>query len=468
MKSFLEKILSPAYSPDLDELYLLPGAADLDPSEIDVSTRFSKNIELKIPIASSPMDTVSEWRLAVSIALMGGIGVIHRNMPVEEQVRNLERVKSFPPVPLEDLYLLDAEPCGRAIEAMVRRGVRNLPVIDPTGSFRGYARYSDLVEACKEGSIPVGRSMVQGVSFDIASAAEAVKHIARGGGDVVAITRDGAYIGSLSVHGALEPIDPVLDREGRLLVAAAVNPSDIERARRLERFADAIVSDVAHYHNKEILRASSRLVKEISSDFIAGNIGTPEAALEALSVVERIDGFRVGIGGGSICTTPNVAGAYAPTIWSVASIRDALEVQSLRIPLIADGGLRSASDIVKALAVGASTAMVGYILAGTEESPSELIEVGGRLYKQYRGMASTTAMMRRFSMDRYAKIVKNIPEGVGGLVPYKGSARSVIREVVGGIKISMGYAGAKNIEDLWVRARFIRAGRKRVIGDRGE
>ncbi len=468
MKRFLEKILSSTYSPDLDELYLLPGKADLDPSQIDVSTIFSRNIKLKIPLVSSPMDTVSEWRLAVSIALMGGVGVIHRNMSVEEQVRNLERVKSFPPIPLEDLYFLDNEPCGRAVEVMRRRGVRNMPVIDSMGVLRGYARYSDLLESCGDRSTPLNRFIVAGVSFDISLAGEAVKYIARGEADVVAITRNGAFVGSLSVHGAMEQIDPVLDDEGRLLVAAAINPTDIERARRLEGLADAIVSDVAHYHSSEILRASSRLVKEISSDFIAGNIGTPEAALEAISLVERIDGFRVGIGGGSICTTPSVAGAYAPTILSVASVRDALEEQGLRIPLIADGGLRSASDIVKALAAGASTAMTGYILAGTDEAPPELVEVGGKLYKQYRGMASITSMMKRFSMDRYAKIVKNIPEGVGGLVPYKGSARSVIKEIVEGIRISMGYAGAKSIEDLWAGARFIRAPRKRILGDSGE
>ncbi|GAY25662.1 IMP dehydrogenase/GMP reductase [Desulfurococcaceae archaeon AG1] len=466
MTRFLEKILSPAYSPDLDELYLLPGKADLEPSQIDISTYFTKNIRLKIPLVSSPMDTVSEWRLAVSIALMGGVGVIHRNMSVEEQVRNLEMVKSFPPIPLEDLYLLEREPCGRAIDAMRKKGVRNMPVIDPTGSLKGYVRYSDLLESCRDGSIPINRFITPGVSFDLPLAREAVKYIARGESDVIAITNGGIYIGSLSVHGAMEPIDPVIDDEGRLLVAAAINPIDIERAKKLDRLADAIVSDVAHYHNSEILRASSKLVKEISSDFVAGNIGTAEAALDAATHIERIDGFRVGVGGGSICITPNVAGVYAPTIWSVASVRDALEAQGLRIPLIADGGLRSASDIVKALAVGASTAMAGYIFAGTDEAPSELIEVGGELYKQYRGMASITSMMRRFSMDRYAKIVKNIPEGVGGLVPYKGSARSVIREVVEGIRIAMGYAGARNIEDLWAKARFIRASKKKTLGGR--
>jgi IMP dehydrogenase len=466
LKSFRDKIYSPPYVNDLEELYLIPGASDVDPKSVDTSTNFSKNIKLRIPIASAPMDTVSEWKLAVAVALMGGIGVIHRNMPVEEQMSNLEKVKRHPPIPLEPLYLIAFEPCGRAIDLMKKRGVRVIPVVNNQGVFTGYARYSDLLESCRDWTEPLAKHVYPGKAYNLLSIEEAYKSIIRGETDLVAIIDEGGIvIGSITVDTVMEDILPATDPYGRLLVAAAVNPIDIDRALKLDKLSDALVSDVAHFHNREVLRASAALVKKISSDFIAGNIGTAEAALEAISAIDRVDGMRVGVGGGSICTTPNVAGVFSPTGWAVASVRDALEENNLRIPIIADGGLKSSSDIVKVLALGASSAMTGYLLAGTDEAPPEPIEVGGKIYKPYRGMASYTAMMKRHSIDRYTRVVKNIPEGVGSLVPYKGSTRSVLREIIGGIRISMGYVGAKNIEELWVKAMFVRAPRKRVLGD---
>lgn len=466
MGGFLDKIFSASYVGDLEELYMLPSGGDVDPKSVDLSTSFSRSIRLKIPIASAPMDTVSEWRLASALAMIGGIGVIHRNMSIEDQVRNAEKVKEQPPIPLESIYLLPIEPCGRALDTMKKKGLRELPVVDANGVFRGYTRFSDLVEGCGEGITPVSGFIHSGRSFALEEAGEAYRYIARGEADLVAIVdRSGRYLGSLTVDGVMDDINPVLDHQGRLVVAAAVNPMDMERARKLSRVVDALVSDVAHYQNRDVIRASARLVKEISPDFIAGNIGTPEAALEAISQVERIDGLRVGVGGGSICTTPRVSGIFSPTWWAVASVRDALDANNIRIPIIADGGLRSASDIAKILALGASSAMLGYMLAGTDEAPADLVEVGGKLYKPYRGMASYTSMLRRYSIDRYSRSSKGVPEGVGGLVPYRGALRSVVREIVESLRISMGYVGARNIEDLWAKARFIRAPRKRVIGD---
>lgn len=463
MGGFREKIYSSPYAADLEELYLLPGGSDVDPRSVDTTTNFTKNVRIRIPIASAPMDTVSEWRLAASLAMMGGIGVIHRNMPAEEQLKNLEMVKKTPPIPLEPLYLAASEPCGRALDTMRKRGLREVPLVGDGGSFIGYARYSDLLEGCREWSEPLARYVHSGRAYDLSTIGEAYRAVIRGEADAVAIVDSrGTLIGSLTASSAMEEVSPATDPQGRLVVAAAVNPLDMGRAEKLDRVADALVSDVAHFHNREVIRAAARLVKNTSSDFVAGNIGTAEAALEAISSIDRVDGLRVGVGGGSICTTPNVAGVFSPTAWAVASVRDALDEGGHRTPIIADGGLRSSSDIVKVLALGASSAMTGYLLAGTDEAPADLVEVGGKLYKPYRGMASYTAMMRRHSIDRYAKAVKNIPEGVGGLVPYRGSVRSVVREVVEGIRISMGYVGARSIEELWSKARFIRAPRKRV------
>jgi IMP dehydrogenase len=464
LPGFLDKIRSSPYAADLEEMYILPGASDVEPRYVDISTNFTRNIKLRIPIVSAPMDTVSEWRLAVAVALMGGIGVIHRNMSIEEQVANLEKVKRHPAAPIEHIYLVRSEPCGRAIDLMRRGGLRTIPILDDQGLFTGYARYSDLLESCRDWTEPLAKHIYAGRAYDVASIQEAYRSVIRGETDLAAIIDErGFLIGSITVQTAMEDISPATDPEGRLFVAAAINPIDRDRALKLDKLADALVSDVAHFHNRDVIRASALLVKNISTDFVAGNIGTAEAALEAISMIERIDALRVGVGGGSICTTPNVAGIFSPTGWAVASVRDALDENNLGIPIIADGGLRSSSDIVKVLALGASSAMTGYLLAGTDEAPPDLIEVGGKMYKPYRGMASYTAMMRRYSVDRYSRAVKNIPEGVGGLVPYRGSARAVIRELVEGIRISMGYVGARNIGELWAKARFVRAPKKRVM-----
>ncbi|MEM0250254.1 MAG: IMP dehydrogenase, partial [Desulfurococcaceae archaeon] len=206
-----------------------------------------------------------------------------------------------------------------------------------------------------------------------------------------------------------------------------------------------------------------KLVAEISTDFVAGNIGSEEAVKDTITVIEEVSGFRVGIGGGSICTTPEVTGAYAPTLWAVASVRDALEELGLDVPIIADGGIRTAGDVVKALAAGANTVMLGYMLAGTDEAASPLIAIGNEYYKLYRGMASRGAIERRFAVDRYARTGKRVPEGVEGLVPYKGSIYNVVRGLVEAVRAGLGYAGARNIKELWVKARFISSRR----GERG-
>jgi IMP dehydrogenase len=261
---------------------------------------------------------------------------------------------------------------------------------------------------------------------------------------------------------AMSDEQPSLDEDGRLLVAAAISPFDVDRAKMLDRYVDVLVSDIAHFHNINALKASKRLVREISARFVAGNIATGEAAVDAINYVERVDGFRVGLGGGTTCTTALVAGAYIPTLWAVASVRHSLDSQGVNVPIIADGGIRTSGDAVKALAAGASTVMLGFVLAGTDEAEAPLIIIGERAFKPYRGMASKGAMERRFAVDRYSRVVKRVEEGVEGIVPYKGPVASVIKEYVEGIRAGLGYVGARDIKELWAKSRFISAPAKRV------
>lgn len=446
-----------------DDVYLVPQYAPVDPSEVDVSTWFSRGVRLWIPVVSSPMDTVTEFDMATAMALHGGIGVVHRNMPVDNQVEIVKRVKEHPVVRLRPIYAEPIEPCSRVIDAMVSEGIREIPIVDGLGRVVGYAKLYRLREVCVSGTEPVEKVVESGMVVDVGGVEGARKAILRGEADAIAVvSRDGVYLGTLVLRDAVEETQPATDSDGRLLVAAAISPFDIDRAKKLDRYVDALVSDVAHFHNRNVLEAAKRLVKEVSKDFVAGNIGTYEAAIDTLSTVERVDGLRVGIGGGSICTTADVGGVYAPTLWAVASVRDALEELGVRIPIVADGGIRTSGDAVKALAAGASSVMLGYLLAGTDEASAPLIAIGNALYKPYRGMASRGAMARRYALDRYARTVKRVAEGVEGLVPYRGPVSRILKEFVEGIKAGLGYAGARSIEELWRVAKFGIATKKTV------
>ncbi len=358
---FSRKLLEAPLALTFSDVILLPGWTTVEPRETILRTRVSSGVEIKIPIVSSPMDTVTEAGMAIALASLGGIGVIHRNMGVEEQVEQAARVKRY------------------------------------------------------EG-------------FDEEQAA--------------------------------------VDREGRLLVAAAVSPFDLERAKRLEKYVDVLVTDVAHFHNANVFSAARRLIREVDVDVVVGNIGTYQAAEDVATRLDGAAGLRVGVSSGSICSTGEVTGVAAPTLFAVAQAADALRDYGMDIPIIADGGVRSPGDAAKALAAGASAVMLGYALAGTEEAAGRLVEVGGKRYKEYRGMASPSSRAKRFAKDRYAeKPAKDIAEGVEGLVPYRGPVEGVVREFVAGIQAAMGYVGARSIREMWEKAQFARVtelGRREV------
>jgi IMP dehydrogenase len=228
----------------------------------------------------------------------------------------------------------------------------------------------------------------------------------------------------------------------------------LERAKRLSQHVDVIVVDVAHFHNANVFKSTKDILKEVGVDVVVGNIGTYKAAEDIVTKLERVAGIRVGIGSGSICTTSEVAKAGSPTLFATAQVSDALEQYGADIPIIADGGVRGPGDIAVALAAGASAVMMGNLFARCKEAPGNLVAIGGRYYKQYRGMGSASAMAKRYSMDRYSVPAKGISEGVEGWVPYKGDLSIVVQELTDGLRAAMGYAGARNIPDLWKKAEF--------------
>jgi IMP dehydrogenase len=407
-----------------DDVVLVPGLATVEPSEVDLTSKFTSDIEIYIPLVSSPMDTVTEWGLATTLARLGSIGVIHRNMGVESQVSQVKLVKRSNPSPWAEV--------ARA---------------SPQESFEDVAF---RVEELQVGAAIIF-SKGSPVSFTVFDQANP-EFWAR------------KALGFIRLLSEYKPV-PVLDEDGRLRVGAAISPFDIARAKALdEAGVDALVIDVAHAHNVNVISGVARIAKEVSADIVVGNLGTRESVLDFISKVERVSGLRVGIASGSICSTAEVTGAFMPTLTAVIEARSALEELGLhgRIPIIADGGFKNAGDIAKALVAGASVAMSGRLFAGVEEAPGVKIRVGSKVYKQYRGMGSRGAMERRFALDRYSRPSKGVEEGVEGLVPYRGSVVEVLAEVVAGLKASLGYAGARDVENAWKArlARVTHAGRE--------
>ena len=345
-KSFLTKLRSARDVYTFRDFILLPGRSEVEPGEIDLSSRLTRVIELALPLISSPMDTVTEWRMALEMARLGGAGAIHRNMPVHDQVEQVRRVKA-------------------------------------------------------------------------------------------------SKTNTLST-----------DDRGRPLVGASVSPLDGERCKELDRVADFLVADVAHFHTSKVMLAAKRILPELSADFIAGNVGSRDAVFDIVDELPRVDGFRAGIGSGSICITSEVTRVGAPTLFAVAEVASGLEERKLDLPVIADGGIRGPGDAALAFAAGASVAMLGSMLAGTDESPSRVVIRNGQKFKTNRGMASAAARKVRFAIDRYTVPAKGLDEGVEVLVPCVGRAERVVGRMENGLKAAFGYAGASSIKGVWEKASF--------------
>ena len=449
-----------------DDVLLVPGASSVLPSTADTRTRVTRAISLNIPLLSSAMDTVTEGRMAIAMAQAGGMGVIHRNLDIEAQAREVRRVKRFESgIVFNPVTLTPDQTLADARALMERYGFTGFPVVDDQRRVLGIVTNRDMRFA-QDDATPV-RVMMTSENLAIlrepADRGQAISLMKSRRIEKLLVTdAQGKLTGLLTLkdteRAVLNP-QACKDELGRLRVAAATTVGDagFERSQALiDAGCDLIVIDTAHGHSDGVARAVER-VKALSNavQVVAGNVATA-AATRAL-IDAGADAVKVGIGPGSICTTRVVAGVGVPQLTAIMDSAEA--AAKLGVPVIADGGLRTSGDVAKALAAGAGCVMVGSLLAGTAEAPGETFLYQGRAYKSYRGMGSVGAMARG-SADRYFQAdikdqMKLVPEGIEGQVPFKGPAKDVIHQLVGGVKAAMGYTGSHTIPDLQERARFV-------------
>jgi IMP dehydrogenase len=456
-----------------DDVLVIPSYSEVLPREVDVKTHFSKNIRMNIPIVSAAMDTVTEDTLAVAIAREGGLGVIHKNMSIEEQAKQVRRVKRAENVMILDPITIGADATiSDALNLMQEYKIGGIPVVGRKKKLIGIVTNRDLRFETKM-SRPVREVMTSKniitttQKTDLEKAAEILKkHKIE---KLPVVDGDNCLIGLITYKDITKSKDrpeSCKDPQGRLRVAAGVGVSTdgLDRiAALVEADVDAIVIDTAHGHTKGVLSLLKRVKKEFSGiDVIAGNIGTAEAAKDLVKA--GADAVKVGIGPGSICTTRVIAGIGIPQLTAIFNVANAIKGSG--IPVIADGGIRYSGDIVKAIAAGADSIMAGSLFAGVEESPGETIIYNGRKYKAYRGMGSIEAMQQgskdRYFQDMEEDINKLVPEGIVARVPFKGNLSEVVYQMVGGLRAGMGYSGAKDILALQ-KAVFIRITNSGVI-----
>jgi IMP dehydrogenase len=448
-----------------DDVLLRPAESDILPSMADTRTRLTRGIALNIPVLSSAMDTVTESDMAIVMAQLGGIGVLHRNLTVEEQCAAVRQVKRFESgMVVNPITITPDATLGEAQALMQANKISGIPVVEAGGRLAGILTNRD-VRFADNPAQPVRELMTHENLATVQTGvtqAEARRLLHHRRIEKLLVVDDKyRCVGLITVKDIEKAVmypTATKDAAGRLRVAAATTVGDkgFERTEALlEAECDVIVIDTAHGHNRDVAKAVERVKKlSNSAQVIAGNVATAEAT-KAL-VDAGADAIKVGIGPGSICTTRIVAGVGVPQL---TAIMDAASAAG-DVPVIADGGLRTSGDAAKALAAGASTIMVGSLLAGTEEAPGETFLYQGRAYKSYRGMGSVGAMARG-SADRYFQQdikdqMKLVPEGIEGQVPYKGPAKDVIHQLVGGVKAAMGYTGSATIDDLRTKAQFVR------------
>ncbi len=455
-----------------DDVLLVPAESAVLPSETDLRTNITREISLNIPILSSAMDTVTEADMAIVMAQVGGIGVLHRNMTIEEQAGAVRQVKRFESgMVVNPVTMTAKQTLGDALELMKRHNISGIPVVEPApigqpGKLVGIVTNRD-VRFAEHPEQPVSELMTHEnlVTVGLGVSHEEARRLLHNRRIEKLIVVDDAYrcIGLITVKDIEKAVTyptATKDSNGRLRIAAATTVGDagFERTEALiDAECDIIVVDTAHGHSVRVAEAVSRIKKlSNATQIIAGNVATAEATKALIDA--GADGIKVGIGPGSICTTRIVAGVGVPQF---TAVMDAAEAgRKAGVPVIADGGLRTSGDVAKASAGGASAVMIGSLLAGTEEAPGETFLYQGRSYKAYRGMGSVAAMARG-SADRYFQQdikdeMKLVPEGIEGQVPYKGPAKDILHQLAGGLKAAMGYTGSKSIADFQKRAQFVR------------
>ncbi|MCW3071606.1 MAG: dehydrogenase [Bacteroidetes bacterium] len=449
-----------------DDVLLVPAYSEVLPREVDTSSYFTKKIKLNMPVVSAAMDTVTEYQLAIAIAQEGGIGVLHKNMSIADQAEHVRRVKrSESGMIMDPVTLLESALVSDALSLMKENKIGGIPVVNASRELIGIVTNRDL-RFEKNTKRPVKEVMtsknmvVAKVGTDLKKAEQILQNhkIEK----LPVVDRNNKLVGLITYRDIIKvKVHPNANKDslGRLRVAAAVGvTADVmERVDALARAGvDAVIIDTAHGHSKGVIDALKKVKKGYPGlQVVVGNIATPEAALALAKA--GADAVKVGIGPGSICTTRVIAGVGVPQLTAVMEVAKALKGKG--VPVIADGGIRFTGDIVKALAAGASSVMMGSMFAGVEESPGETIIFEGRKFKSYRGMGSIEAMQKgskdRYFQDAEDDIKKLVPEGISGRVPFKGSLSEVLYQFAGGLRAGMGYCGAKNVEALQ-KAKFIR------------
>ena len=450
-----------------DDVLLKPTSSSILPKNVNTKTLLTKSVSLEIPIISAAMDTVTESQMAIAMAQSGGIGSIHKNMKIEEQMDEVRKVKKFESgIVVNPVTISKDKKLKDALDLMLKNKISGIPVVEKNNKLVGILTNRD-VRFFSNSEIKVEDLMtkknLQTVKEDVdMEKAKQILHKFRIE-KLIVVDKDYKCVGLITVKDiekARKYPNACKDTKGRLRVAAAVDAGDqgIERAEKLiEVDTDVLILDTAHGHSKNVIDTVKKIKKKSNyTQIIAGNIATKEGAKALIDV--GADAIKVGMGPGSICTTRMVAGVGVPQLSAILEVSEITKKSN--IPLIADGGIKYSGDIAKAIAAGADTIMIGSLLAGTDESPGEVYLYQGRSYKSYRGMGSISAMLKgsaeRYFQDINIDIQKLIPEGVEGQVPYKGSVSIVLNQLIGGLRSSMGYTGNENIKKMKTNCEFIK------------
>ncbi len=458
------KILSEAFT--FDDVLLQPAYSDILPSQVDVSSYLTKNIKLNIPLISSPMDTVTESSLAIAIALKGGMGVIHKNMTIDDQVKEVKKVKRSQSTIIKDPVTLNKNSTVKdALQIMKKNKIGGIPIVDENNYLHGIVTNRDIRFhkdlKVKLSKIMTSENLITAQNdTDLFKAEQLLKkHKIE---KLPIVNTKNILVGLVTYKDILKNKsmpDACKDRFGRLRVGAAIG-NELNYEKRLNKLigqgVDVIVIDTAHAHSKSVISLCKKIKKNYEIDLIVGNVATASAVKDLVSA--GADAIKVGIGPGSICTTRIIAGVGVPQLSAIIECSKGLKES--KIPLIADGGIRFSGDIVKAISAGANVVMIGSLLAGTKETPGDIILYEGRKYKTYRGMGSVEAMEKgaRDSYFQQNEKEKNklVPEGIVGRVPFKGDASEILYQLVGGLKSGMGYTGSKDINSLKANTKFVK------------